>query len=74
MKRFRYEITEEIHNDCTQASYGIEVYEGETGVLITSICDISCNRQRVVRLADQCNRLALSPIHLRDVIEDFLLE
>ena len=34
--------------------------------------DISTNRKAVKELADNCNKFSLSPIHLGDVIEDFL--
>lgn len=34
--------------------------------------DISTNQKAVKELADVCNKLSLSPIHLADVIEDFL--
>ena len=33
---------------------------------------VSTSRAEMERLAEQCNRLGLSPVHLRDVISDFL--
>ena len=57
-------------------SYGIAVYgsfgeiDEETPV-VASIHDITNDRERVTKLVRQCNRSGLSPIHLRDVVEDF---
>ena len=33
---------------------------------------VSVSRAEMERLAEQCNRLGLSPVHLRDVVVDFL--
>ena len=46
-------------------TYGIY---GETA----SVADISTDRERVEKLAELCNRLDLSEIHLIDVAEDFV--
>ncbi len=46
-------------------TYGIY---GET----VSVADISTDRERVEKLAELCNRLDLSEIHLIDVAEDFV--
>lgn len=34
--------------------------------------DISTNQNTVSELADACNKFSLDPIHLGDVVEDFL--
>ena len=34
--------------------------------------DISTNQKPVEELADDCNKFSLDPIHLADVVEDFL--
>ena len=34
--------------------------------------DISTNKTAVEELADACNKFSLDPIHLGDVVEDFL--
>ena len=34
--------------------------------------DISADQNTVKELADTCNKFSLDPVHLRDVIEDFL--
>lgn len=36
--------------------------------------DISINRERVQTLISMCNQLSLSPIHIYDVIQDFLID
>ena len=33
---------------------------------------VSTSRAEMERLAEQCNRLGLSPVHLADVVVDFL--
>lgn len=55
---------------------GIAAAVIEDGVMnvIEHIGDISADEQSVRQLADRCNRLKLSPTHLRDVVEDFLVE
>lgn len=35
--------------------------------------DISTNKEDIVNLISLCNKLQLDPIHIRDVIDDFLL-
>ena len=34
--------------------------------------DVSCDRELVLLLTEQCNRLKLDPIHLFDVVQDAL--
>lgn len=36
--------------------------------------DISTNKTNVEKLVRLCNELELSPIHLNDVVEDFLVD
>lgn len=55
------------------------VIEGERHVVYGIRCndaycfeDISTNKNAVEELADKCNKFSLSPVHLADVIEDFL--
>ena len=56
------EITIEGENYITYGIYGETV----------SVADISTDRERVEKLAELCNRLDLSEIHLIDVAEDFV--
>lgn len=44
------------------------------GAPVLQIADLSLSGSSVERLAEQCNRLELSPLHLRDVVEDFLAQ
>lgn len=39
----------------------------------TSIDDVSSDKEKVERLISQFNRFSLSPVHLRDAVEDYLL-
>lgn len=57
-------------------TYGIALADiGEDGAnLIESVNDLSCDRDKVERLAELCTKLELSPEHLGDVIDDFLAE
>ena len=60
----------------TRISYGIVAYdnvdESGTAIVIASVSDITQDRQTLLKLVMQCNKLKLSPIHLNDVIADFL--
>lgn len=40
----------------------------------TVINDISTDKEKVERLVALCNELELSPIHIYDVIDDFLVD
>ena len=48
-------------------TYGITYQEKE-------IFDISTNKEKIKNLIALCNEQKLSPIHLNDVIDDFLVE
>ena len=62
--------------DCGNTrSYGIALvaeYDGSCEVLL-SFVDLSRNSYAVDILVERCNRLQLDPIHLPDVIDDFLV-
>ena len=45
----------------------------QNSVTVASAPDISTDGEAVDALVARCNRLALSPVHLNDVVEDFLL-
>ena len=78
MNKVTYGISEEFYalNNDRRVSYGIVVYanvdEDGTATIIDSVRDISSDRERIAFLVDECNRFELLPIHLRDVIEDFI--
>lgn len=62
---------------CERISYGLVVYadaasEG-TASILASIPDISSDYAALAALAELCNRMGLSLIHLDDVVEDFLV-
>ena len=50
--------------------YGI----GYTENSVLSFEDLTLNPIAVEKLVKLCNELNLSPIHLKDVVEDFLIE
>ena len=49
------------------AAYGIKA------VSETSVSDVSLSRPDLSALVQQCNELQLSPLHLSDVIDDYLV-
>ena len=55
-------------------SFGLAVYCTRPGsqVLLTTLFDISLDRAFVERLAEDCTRFQLDPVHLMDVAEDAL--
>lgn len=58
-----YELTEQKKND-------ISVYGIKYGNL--QIDDISADKDKVEKFVDDINKYQLSPIHLGDVVEDFV--
>lgn len=75
MSCFEYEYSL-VESDCEiegykYTGYGICVRSVSAGE-IKSFPDISVRRGDVLELVDRCNRLALDPIHIEDVIDDFL--
>lgn len=53
-------------------SFGIEVVcDGEVDMTID---DISTDEGYVEMLEELCNRCEVSPIHIKDVVEDFLVK
>ncbi|MBE6608165.1 MAG: hypothetical protein E7633_06400 [Ruminococcaceae bacterium] len=64
-----------INGDATRVGYGIaavEEYDGVTAVM-RSFPDISSDLESVKRLTDLCNLHKLEQIHLKDVVDDFLV-
>lgn len=55
----------------TRVGYGIAAIDHER-VTISAALDLSSDETKVADLVKKCNRLKLSPIHLQDVVEDFL--
>lgn len=78
--KITYGLTKETYTlgAIERTAYGIAAYSDSkddgTATVIARICDLSWDRERVKQLVKRCNRLRLSPIHLHDVVEDFLAE
>lgn len=55
-------------------SYGIAITETANGesIILKTIADISPIKIHIDELVSLCNELYLHPLHLDDVIEDFL--
>lgn len=55
-------------------TYGIGLVEqhGHSRVLLEAFPDLSHSRTAAARLVKACNRAALDPSQLRDVVKDFL--
>lgn len=72
-KEYRYTaVCEKLYSDelGEYESYGIEIRKN--GELVCRVSDISTDKDELERLAELCEREELSPIHIYDVIEDFL--
>lgn len=80
MSRITYGLVEERYllDGRGRTSYGIVAYADAesdgTATVIASVHDVTSDKTRLAELVQRCNRLKLSPIHLEDVIEDFLTE
>lgn len=78
LPKVAYEMIGEVHTvgDISLISYGIAAYvDAETSDakrVIAHVPDVSQNRSTLEPLVQRCNTLGLSPIHLVDVVEDFL--
>ncbi len=73
---YRYlPIEERLHSDELGPffTFGISVVNSH-GNEIDRISDVSTSRPAVDALCSKCTKLHLHPIHLRDVIDDFLAE
>ena len=77
MTAFDYGIVREEYflNNTRRISYGVVCYaDPETDgtlTVIASVRDISSDFDSVSRLVDLCNRHALSPLLLQDVVDDY---
>lgn len=70
----RYELIEGSFtlDSKTYVGYGISVIDTRSGKC-TLFHDISVNKNDIANLVSLCNELKLDPIHIRDVIDDFLV-
>ena len=55
----------------TGICYGIAAENG--GEVLDMVCDITSDWDEISNLVDKCNRNKLSLVHMRDVVEDFIL-
>lgn len=75
-----YGIIDEIYSQPgnSRISHGIAAYanivEDGTTNIVAAVHDITDNLDTLAELVKKCNQLNLSPMHLNDVIDDFLAE
>lgn len=73
-----YEVVGEPHplGDSNCISYGIAAYidaaTSNTKNVIAYVRDVTTSKTEIENLVQKCNAFGLSPMHLVDVIEDFL--
>ena len=69
-----YEVIENLYKngEKIRIAFGIAAIESVNKTVLESYPDLSINFDLVENLVNTCNRLELSIIHLRDVVEDFL--
>ncbi len=76
MLKYRYLMiqNEFPHGNSTRIGYGAAavVDTDETAVVLSSCCDVCTDAALLLPLIEACNTLQLDPIHLTDVIDDFL--
>lgn len=68
MNQVTYKICEE-KTENNETSYGIIAYKK-----ITEIKNISSDYDKLNQLVQACNQHELDPIHLKDVVSDFLYD
>ena len=80
MMKVTYGITEETYSfsDIARTWYGVAAYaEAEkegTACVVEIVHDVSDDRRRLGALVDLCNLLELDPIHVADIVDDFLAQ
>ena len=80
MKTIVYGVVEESYclNGTVRKSFGIAAYADPeangTAIILASVSDISADKKKIEALARRATFLQLSPLHLKDVIEDFLAQ
>ena len=78
MLNVTYAIIEEKYTlgDEIRISYGISAYSNanETGeaTIVASVHNVTSDKEKLIELIDDCNRLNLSTVHLMDVLDDYL--
>ncbi len=72
-RKYKYLVLKQVFkNDDGEkyVTYGLRVMRGDNEIALIS--DISTNYEDIRRLAETCTRDGLDPIHINDVVEDFL--
>ena len=54
-------------------AYGITVLESNSLVIINSIPNIFLEQMKALKAINLCNKLNLSPVHLKDLAEDLVI-
>ena len=78
MKGITYGVREEIYRlgDARRVAFGIAAYanaeENGTATVVRSVGDVSGNKDEILELVRLCNECELDPMHLMDVVEDFI--
>lgn len=73
MKKNRYALVEDFHEK--QPVYGLVILledDFNDAIELCRIRNITCDKASLEELIGYCNSLKLSPLHINDVIEDFL--
>ena len=74
----QYIVVQNIHEFCnySQISFGMAYVEQDefSNVVLQSISNITSDRKHIENLVDLCNKCKLDPVHMADVVEDFLIE
>jgi len=78
MKTAQYILIESSYwiNGIRYSTYGIAQADLSEGyaVIVKAIPDLSQDKERVQHLAKVCTELQLSPVHLTDIVNDFLAD
>ena len=56
--------------DCGNGMFGISIEN--VCISVTEYRYLTCNKEQIDALVDKINRLDVSPIHIEDIIDDFL--
>lgn len=79
MKNIKYGIVEETYhlNGEVRSAYGIVVYSNADidgmSTIIESVRDITSDKDAIESFTQKLSLMELSPIHLKEVVEDFLV-
>ena len=76
LEMYRYEVSTTKTLLASHSQYGILAKEMQNGkwVTVAVAAPFSGDREAVAKLADTCSTLQLSPIHLVDVVSDFIFQ